>query len=171
MNIRALTLRDLIRLAGREMNIPGSLLVERPKHWDIVILGDAEQPIESSSFGRSVRKNVDSTEKAANYLLMVTTLLRAVEDSDYRGYLLEGELEGARVVCKDAHSFSMHGKKERILELKLGKKDRIYFYQVNASSSPKARAILLLMAFHKKDQRTPADVTGVCERQIRSLLA
>jgi hypothetical protein len=167
VNVRSISFVELVRLTGRQHGIPGSLLIEQPRYWDIVIGGDGGLPIESSSFGRSVRKNVDSVEKSANYLLMVTTLLRAVEEVDYRGYIHES----GRLQCKDAHSFRMHNKTERILELKFGKKDRIYFYQMNAASSPSGRAILLLMAYHKKDQRTPVDVTGVCERQVRDLLA
>jgi hypothetical protein len=165
-NLRKVTLRDLVELVTDPEGAPGSLARPGVCRWDVLVFSDAE-PLKSTFFGRSTEKNVDSTEKRSKYLLMLNELFRAIEEDNYRACFNEV----GSVVCKTAFEFKLHQKTEKVLELKANNKDRIYFYQLNESESQTGRAILLLLAYHKKDQRTPKDVQVVCERQLRNLLS
>ncbi|MFY3681800.1 hypothetical protein ACOTD7_19325 [Achromobacter xylosoxidans] len=114
-----------------------------------------------SKFQRSVEKHVDDRDKRKSFATMVGALFDAVCHDDYQEFLSDGN-----VACKIAKQFKFDGHNHNLWELKYGKKDRLYFFPI---TNGQQRTIVLLMAFHKKDQRTPEEVDS-CVADAKMLL-
>lgn len=163
MLLKKVALVDLLRpVLGNPQQGVGALAVAAKTKWDVVVIVNDCNTLDSGRFLRSAVQYVDDPEKKNNYATMLRALFSAVETENY-----QAEFKGTTVVCKRAHSFSYASARHTIWELKLGKKDRVYFCSVSNKCS---KLIVLLMAFHKKDQTTPVDVTTPCEKDFRSLL-
>ena len=130
------------------------------RRWQVgCVVADVDAP--KSKFQRSVEKYVDDREKRKSFVTMVGALFDAVCHDDYQGSLSDGN-----VACKVAKQFKFDGNNHNLWELKYGKKDRLYFFPI---TNGKQCAIVLLMAFHKKDQRTPEEVDS-CVADAKMLL-
>ena len=133
-------------------------------HWVLCTpVGDADADAQGSKLLRSIRRYVDDDEKRSNFLVMLTAIWRAATQQDYGAVLAN-----STVTPKPAHSFSYQNKKHSVLELKQGKKDRIYFFAERLGSRA---CIVLLLAHHKKDQTTPKEVCNHCEQAMKNCLA
>lgn len=129
--------------------------------WSVVVLAKAIPPPNTGRFFKSVKDNVDAAEKKSSYGVMIAELFDAIEQDDFQASLNEAGV----VTVKVAHSFRFGGQKHNVWELKYGKKDRIYFYPL-----PQHRLIFLLLAYHKRDQKTPDEVCRACEADVKLLL-
>lgn len=165
--LKVLTARALLEAAG----FPESAIVAAlaggafaAGHWVLCTpIGDEDVDARGSKFLKSIRKYVDDDEKRSNFLVMLTAISRAATQQDYGAVLAN-----STVTPKPAHSFSYQNKKHSVLELKQGKKDRIYFFAERFHGRP---CIVLLLAHHKKDQTTPKDVCSHCEQAMKNCLA
>jgi hypothetical protein len=165
MPIKRVSIQDLLKPIGNPNGPPGALAIERNLQWDVGIWLQDGQSQNASTFFKSVNRNLDSADKKSSYVMMVTTLFSALEDANY-----QASLKDTQIQCKPAHSFKYSNSKEHIWELKRGKKDRIYFYQLNKGGPLSKGVIVLCMAYHKKDQQTPPEVSSSCESDVRALL-
>jgi hypothetical protein len=165
MPIKRVSIHDLLKPIGSPNGPPGALAIERDLQWDVGIWLQDRQLQSTSAFFKSVARNLDSADKKSKYVQMVTTLFSALAEGNYQAALKETQVQ-----CKPAHSFKYSNSKEHIWELKLGKKDRVYFYQLSKSVALPKGVILLCLAYHKKDQQTPAEVSSSCESDVRKLL-
>lgn len=165
MPIKQVSLLNLLAPIGDPRAAVGSFSIERPLKWDVGVFIRSGQLLETTAFFKSIRRNVDSVEKKSNYAVMVSALFSAIEEDDYQTAMRDG-----RVQCKIAHSIKYANSKEHVWELKLGSKDRIYFCQMNKGRKLSKGLIILCLAYHKKDQRTPSEVTSSCETDLRQLL-
>lgn len=131
--------------------------------WDVAVLvADCSAP--KNRFVRSVTDYVDANTKKSNFLLAITHLFDAIREDDYQKVFL-----GSAVGCKVAYSFKFEGKPCKVWELKSSNKDRIYFY-ASELDAPRRKTIFLLMAYHKKDQTTPAEVSTPCEDDVKTII-
>lgn len=126
-------------------------------------IGDDHVDADKSKLLKSIRDHVDDDEKRSNFLVMLTAIANAATQQDYRAVLAN-----SIVTPKPAHKFTYQNKNHSVLEVKQGKKDRIYFYAEYFSELP---CIVLLLAHHKKDQTTPKEVTSHCESAMKTCLA
>jgi uncharacterized protein (UPF0333 family) len=147
---------------GNPAKSVGALAVPKPTKWDVALVVNDCSKMDSGRFFKSVRDYVDDTEKKSNFALMLTTLFAAIEADNY-----QAEIKGTSVTCKKAHSFTYNKSTHILWELKQGKKDRIYFWTIKTGTRG---VIVLSMAFHKKDQETPPEVTGPSEKEMRNYL-
>ena len=131
--------------------------------WDVAVLV-ADCKAQKNRFVRSVADHVDSNGKKANFLLSISHLFDAICEDDYQSVLV-----GSAIACKVAHSFKYEGKPCKVWELKSSNKDRIYFYATDLDA-PRRKTIFLLMAYHKKDQTTPAEVSTACEDDVKTII-
>lgn len=131
--------------------------------WDVAVLV-ADCNMQKNRFIRSVSDHVDANSKKANFLLAISHLFDAIREDDYQNVLV-----GSAIGCKVAHSFKFEGKPFKVWELKSSNKDRIYFYATDLEA-PRRKTIFLLMAYHKKDQTTPAEVSTPCEDDIKAII-
>ncbi|WP_444633911.1 type II toxin-antitoxin system RelE/ParE family toxin [Cupriavidus oxalaticus] len=128
--------------------------------WRVVVLTKAGEGLAATDFIRSVQAEVDDDSKAANFIMMLYALFSAIKQDNFHQ-----AFQGLAVQCKEAHSFKYKTIKERLWELKYGKKDRIYFYTLS-----KSKTIVLLEAHHKKDQTTPKEVKSRSESAIKRIV-
>lgn len=144
---------------------PGTPLISAIKQkWDVVVItNDCKQL--SGRFRKSLDKNVDDQQKKGAILRCLSELYAASCDENFQGAIDESGLE-----CKVAHRFEFEKVTHKLMELKPNKKDRLYFYLLKDGGPAGRKLIFLLMAFHKKDQKTPDEVTGPCEEEIKSIL-
>lgn len=165
--LKVLTARVLLEAAGFPADQIAAALVGgfwAPGHWVLCTpVGDADADVHGSKLLRSIRRYVDDDEKRSNFLVMLTAIARAATQQDYGAVLAN-----STVTPKPAHSFSYQNKKHSVLELKQGKKDRIYFFAERLGGRP---CIVLLLAHHKKDQTTPKEVCNHCEHAMKNCLA
>jgi len=140
----------------------GLVPTERLK-WDIaVIVPDCSS--EKNRFTRSVAHYVDDRKKKASFLQSIGLLFEAIQDENY-----QAALNGSAVACKSARTFKYNNTNYKLWELKPNNKDRIYFYPVTDIPG-RRKTIVLLMAYHKKDENTPSEAGDPCEEEIRSIL-
>lgn len=99
---------------------------------------------------RSIEEYVDDRDKRKCFVTMVGALFDAIQVDDYQAALL-----GGPVSCKPAKNFKFETQNHTLWELKNGNKDRIYFFPVTKGPH---RVLVLLKAYHKKDQRTPDEI-------------
>lgn len=119
------------------------------RRWQVgCVVADADAA--KTKFQRSIERHVDDRDKRKSFATMVGALFDSVCHDDY-----QGALQGGNVDCKVAKQFKFDGHNHNLWELKYGKKDRLYFFPITNGN---LRTIVLLMAFHKKDQRTPEEV-------------
>lgn len=165
--LKVLTARALLGAAGFPEDLVVTFLAggfEAQGHWVLCTpIGDEDLDAQGSKLLRSIRKYVDDDEKRSNFLVMLTAISRAATQQDYGAVLAN-----STVTPKPAHSFSYQNKKHSVLELKQGKKDRIYFFAERFGGRP---CIVLLLAHHKKDQTTPREVCNHCEQAMKNCLA
>jgi hypothetical protein len=126
-------------------------------------IDDDDTDATASKFLKSIRKNINDDEKRSNFLVMLTAMAYAATEQDY-GAVLASSI----VTPKPAHKFTYQGKNHSVLEVKQGKKDRLYFFAEHFSGLP---CLVLLLAHHKKDQTTPREVTNHCEAAMKTCLA
>jgi hypothetical protein len=165
--VRVISVQRLLEAAG----FPGSQiagLVARTfrgaGHWTVCTpIGEGEVDEKASKLLKSIRKHVDDDEKRSNFLVMLTALWRAAEQQDYGAVLAN-----STVTPKPAHSFLFQGKRHTVLELKQGKKDRLYFFSAGLAGRA---CLVLLLAHHKKDQTTPREVSQHCELTMKVFIA
>lgn len=165
--LKVLTARMLLEAAGfPDTQIAAALAggFSAQGHWAVCTpVGDGDVDGQSSKLVRSIRRYVDDDEKRSNFLVMLIAIWRAATQQDYGAVLAN-----STVTPKPAHSFSFQNKKHSVLELKQGKKDRIYFFAERLGGKA---CIVLLLAHHKKDQTTPKEVCNHCEQAIKNCLA
>lgn len=163
MLLRKVKLVDLLGpIVGDAAKAVGALAVAKPTKWDVALVVNDCDKLDGGRFFRSVNDYVDDQEKKGNFALMLTVLFAAIQAENY-----QAEIKGTNVICKKGHSFSYAGANQILWELKHGKKDRIYFWAAKLGGRG---VIVLSMAFHKKDQATPVEVTRPCEKEMRSFL-
>lgn len=163
MLLRRVKLLDLlVPILDNPPKAVGALAVPKPTKWDVAIVVNDCSRVDGGRFFKSVQDYVDDTEKKSNFALMLRTLFAAIEADNY-----QAEIKGTSVTCKKAHSFTYNKSSHILWELKQGKKDRIYFWTIKIGTRG---FIVLSMAFHKKDQETPSEVTVPCEKEMRSFL-
>lgn len=122
--------------------------------------------LEASRLFRSITEHVNDDEKRAAFALMVNGISRASALQNYQEVL-----KGSNIVVKVAHDFKYLGRAHKLWELKANKKDRIYFFALKLKILGRERnVIVLLMAFHKKDQHTPKEVCSPCEEAMKQFL-
>lgn len=144
---------------------PGTKLIsaERQK-WDVVVevreCGDL-----NGRFLKSIKTYVDDPKKKGALLLCFQELYNAVVDDDYQKILA-----GTGVSCKTAHSFQYEGRAIKVWELKPNNKDRVYFFPLTEGYIEGRKAIFLLSVYHKKDTKTPKEISQICEEDIKSIL-
>lgn len=164
--LKVLALRDVLKAAAFDDEAIASALANglgTNGYWRFCTpIADDADDLEGTKFLKSIRKYVNDDEKRANFLAMLTAIYRAAAQSDYAAVL-----SGSVVDCKPAHKFNYHGSNRTVLELKQGKKDRIYFFSEHFSGFP---CIVLMLAHHKKDQTTPREVTNHCESTMKACL-
>ena len=165
--LKVLTARMLLKAAGfPDIQIDAALVggLATQGHWVLCTpVGDGDVDGQGSKWVRSIRRCVDDDEKRSNFLVMLVAIWRAATQQDYGAVLAN-----STVTPKPAHSFSYQNKKHSVLELKQGKKDRIYFFAERLGGRA---CIVLLLAHHKKDQTTPKEVCNHCEQAIKNCLA
>lgn len=165
--LKVLTARELLEAAGfPEDQIVAALggALRGQGHWTLCTpIGDEDVDTQGSKLLRSIRKHVDDDEKRSNFLVMLIAISRAATQQDYGAVLAN-----STVTPKPAHSFVYQNKKHSVLELKQGKKDRLYFFAERFCGRP---FIVLLLAHHKKDQTTPKEVCNHCEQAMKNCLS
>lgn len=130
------------------------------RRWQVgCVVADVDAA--KTKFQRSIERHVDDRDKRKSFATMVGALFDAVCHDDY-----QDALQGGSVACKVAKQFRFDGHNHKLWELKYGKKDRLYFFPITTG---KPRTIVLLMAFHKKDQRTPEEVDS-CVDEAKEFL-
>lgn len=164
MKARILTQAKLIEMITSSSRTGVALPKGVAYAWDVAMLVP-DCSSEKSRFTRSVAQYVDDTKKKSNFLLAISHLFDAVREENY-----QAALKGTQVICKSARTFDFEGTKHKLWELKIGNKDRIYFYPASDLQSPRRKTIFLLMAFHKKDEATPAEAADPCEKEIKNIL-
>lgn len=143
---------------------PGTKLISASKQkWDVaIVVKDCD--LLNGRFPKSIGKHVDDPAKRSAILKALSELYSAVCDEDY-----QSTLEQSGVGCKIAHSFQYDGSTHKVWELKPNNKDRVYFFPLK--NGPQGRnVVFLLTAYHKKDQKTPKEVSEVCVDDIKSIL-
>ncbi len=164
MKARKITQAKLIEMITNSSR-PGITLPHGAQFkWDLAVLV-SDCASEKNRFSRSVGQHVDDTKKKSNFLLAVNQLFDAIRDENY-----QAALSGSAVTCKVASTFKFEGSNHKLWELKVGKKDRIYFYPATDVQPPGRKTIFLLMAFHKKDETTPAEAADPCIEEIKNIL-
>jgi len=118
-----------------------------------------------SGFHKSITKNLDDLKKKGAVLKALSDLFDAVCAEDY-----QIELENAGLSCKVAHSFEFANSTYKVWELKPNNKDRLYFFPLKDGLPNGRKAVFLLMAYHKKDNKTPTDVCDYCQKNIKLIL-
>ena len=163
MKARKITQKTLVALVDAKGQPGVPLALKSKLKWDVAVLV-ANCDAAKNRFSRSVADHMDDVAKRSQFLTAIYHLFDAIQDDDYQAALVDGS-----VTCKVAHTFKFDNATHKLWELKPGKKDRIYFYATELSA-PHRKTIFLLMAFHKKDQNTPQEVSGVCEEDIKNIL-
>ena len=167
LTLQVIAVSELLRAAGFPKSVILKVTAGLPGgqvFWRLCTsIGDDDANANMSKLFKSIRKNIDDNEKRSNFLVMLTALANAATQQDY-GAVLANSV----VTLKPAHKFTYQNKNHSVLELKQGKKDRLYFFAEHFSAFP---CIVLLLAHHKKDQTTPKEVTSHCEAAMRTCLA
>ena len=166
--VRRVDTAHALKHAG--VNVQTALGVQRPvgaHAWLICTpVGSGAAAIESSKFYRSINDHVDDPEKKGHFANLLNALSLACKQANYQDVL-----KGSNVSVKPAFSFNYSGKGYKVWELKSGKKDRVYFFSCEIGVGGKnLKIIVLLLAYHKKDQTTPADVCSYAERVMRDFI-
>jgi hypothetical protein len=164
--VKVVTLRALLTAAGFSPEQISSALANGlggSGVWRLCTPVGEDDDLNGSKLFKSIKKYVDDDEKRSNFLVMLTAIARAATQQDY-GAVLSNSV----VTAKPAYKFNYRNKQHTVLELKHGKKDRIYFYPEKFCGLP---CIVLLLAHHKKDQTTPKEVTTYCETTMKAHLA
>ena len=129
-------------------------------------VGAKDADIKSSKFYRSITDNVNDPEKKGNFATLLNALEKACGERNYQDVL-----KGSNVTVKLAFAFNHSGKGHKIWELKSGKKDRVYFFTCETVVDGKnLNLIVLLLAYHKKDQATPDEVCRYAEKVMREFV-
>lgn len=152
------------------VNVQAALGVQRPvgaHAWLICTpVGAGNAAIESSRFYKSINEHVDDPEKRGHFATVLNALHLACKQANYQDVL-----KGSNVIVKPAFNFDYSGKRYKVWELKSGKKDRVYFFSCEIDVCGKSlKLIILLLAYHKKDQTTPDEVCRYAERVMREFI-
>lgn len=133
--------------------------------WRVCIaLSDDDATIQKSKFFKSIKDEIDDSSKRATFVQLVTALGHASNLDNYHAFFGDGGVE-----CKEAHAFQHNGSRIKILELKRHrKKERLYFFPLITQNS--MRIFVPLLAYHKRDETTPAQVANSCQTQVAKLL-
>ena len=135
-------------------------------HWILVTPVGGRGALATYKFYRSVVDYVDDDEKRRSFGVVMNALGHAAQQSNYQEVL-----RGSQVDVKSAHNFTYGGQTHKVWELKYNKKDRVYFFPLQVRQGAVQRsAIVLLLAYHKKDQTTPKDVALGLESVMRKYL-
>lgn len=154
---------DVLRHAGIDPHRLPHLPELNAPAWRLVTpVARQTSSVERSRFYDSVKNHVNDNEKKSHFLTMFNELILASKHQNY-----QESLKGSATIVKEAHSFKYNNSNPKLWELKHGKKDRIYFFNLTDET---ARYIILLMAYHKKDKNTPGDVKSYCEKTMREYL-
>ncbi len=170
--LNPLSLRDVLKHAGVDLGAAlGNSASSLTPHWRIATpVGDVRGSLAASKFYRSITEHVDDEDKRASFTSAMMGIAAAAQHQNYQA-ILQGY-----VSVKVAHDFKYRETQHKVWELKPNNKDRIYFFtlqaeeigaKVNATKKP---VISMLLAHHKKDQRTPKDVAKYCENLMKSHL-
>jgi hypothetical protein len=145
----------------------GMEIASLPAHWQLVTpISEKAAKVESSKFYGSISDQVNDDEKLANFALLLGSIHSAAIQPDYQAVL-----KGSVVSVKIAYSFTYANGRQKLWELKTGKKDRVYFCTSTVAVGRRAQPVIILfLAHHKKDQNTPKEVIRYCEREMRALL-
>lgn len=143
---------------------PGTKLISAAaQRWDVVVVvRDCESV---SNFHKSITKHLDDLKKKGAILRALSDLYDAICSEDY-----QEELESAGLSCKVAHSFLFSGATYKVWELKPDNKNRLYFFPLKDGLPNNKKAVFMLMAYHKKDNKTPSEVSEYCEKTIKLIL-
>lgn len=129
-------------------------------------IGAKGADLSASRFYRSIDEFVDDPEKKSHFAVLINAVFRASVQPNYQDVL-----KGSNVTVKVAHGFKYAGKQHKIWELKSGKKDRVYFITCEVCVGGKnLNLIVLLLAYHKKDQTTPEEVSRYAEQVMREFI-
>lgn len=129
-------------------------------------VGAKDVDIKASKFYKSITEHVDDPEKKGNFATLLNSLSQACRERNYQEVL-----KGSNVFVKIAFSFEHSGKGCKVWELKSGKKDRVYFFTCEVVVDGKnLNLIVLLLAYHKKDQTTPDDVCRYAKSVMREFI-
>jgi hypothetical protein len=140
---------------------PGTALTSTTKQkWEVVVIPNDPKYL-SGRFPKTIVKHVNDSQKKSAILRCLSEIYAAACEDNFLAAIEQSGIE-----CKPAHTFKFEGGAHRLLELKPNRKDRLYFYPARDGS----KVIFLLMAFHKKDQQTPDEVSGPCEEEIKQIL-
>lgn len=165
--VKVIAVRLLLEAAGFSKGDIDGLMAgtfRSAGHWIVCTpISDGEVDEKASKLLKSIRKHVDDDDKRSNFLVMLTALWRAAAQQVYGAVLAN-----STVTPKPAHSFLYQGKRHSVLELKQGKKDRLYFFSASLAGRP---SLVLLLAHHKKDQTTPREVSQHCEQAMKAYVA
>lgn len=159
MNVLRLTHQQAYGLVAK---IPeGTRLVSATKQkWEVVVIPSDPEQI-SGRFPKTVAKYVDDHQKKSALLRCLSEIFSAACEDNFLAAIEQSGIE-----CKPARTFKFEGGNHKILELKPNKKDRLYFYPTRDGR----KIVFLLMAFHKKDQQTPDEVSLPCEDDVKRIL-
>ncbi|MCC2971287.1 type II toxin-antitoxin system RelE/ParE family toxin [Massilia sp. IC2-476] len=164
MKAAKLTHQQALEMVAKKIP-PGTKLVSASaQKWDIVaVVKDCK--LLNGRLSKSIEKHVDDVTKKAQILKALSELFAAVCEEDY-----QAAIEESGVSCKVAHSFQYEKGTYKVWELKPNNKDRIYFFPLKDGLPQGRKALFLLTAYHKKDQKTPKEISEICEEDIKSIL-
>jgi len=134
---------------------------EKTRRWRVSFMMSSRDAAKSK-FQRSVEKYVDDRDKKRNFLTMVGSVFDAIRSDDY-----QATLDGGPVACKIAKTFKYASHNHHVWEFKYSNKDRLYFVPDTRHGN---KTLIFLMAFHKKDARTPDEVDP-CIADAKLILA
>lgn len=134
--------------------------------WTLAtVVRDSDTPVEDSKFYKSVRNECDDAGKKASLLTMLNQLRYAIRNEDYQDVL-----KGTNVQVKDAGKFNYRGQNHKVWELKYQNKDRIYFFTHRTGGQGDTKLLIPMLFHHKKDQTTPKQILGYCEKTMKPFL-
>lgn len=165
MKAAKLTHQQALELVAANKIPPGTKLVSAPaQKWDIVMIVK-DCALRNGRFPKSIDKYIDDVSKRATILRALSELFAASCEEDY-----QRAIEQSGVGCKTAHSFQHGGVTHKVWELKPNNKDRVYFFPLKDGLPQGNKVIFLLMAYHKKDQKTPKEIAEICAEDIKEIL-
>lgn len=164
MKAAILTQQQAFGLIGGKIPPGLKLILPSKQRWEIAIIV-RECGHLNGHFAKSAEKHVDDNTKRSALLRALSELYAAVCNEDY-----QGALEQSGVNCKVAYDFEYEGGKHKLWELKPNNKDRLYFYPLKDGLPNGKKVIFLLLAYHKKDQKTPKEISEACKEEIKLIL-